>query len=300
MLEHKPAKVLCIVATLLVFIVTIVFNALASQPEYSSGIFKNTIGNISDEYPTRITPTSETFSIWSAIYVWMAVWLIYSQAAICIKVGGDYLYKDSAFMSNTFFFLYNVNLCLNIAWIILFDRIYFIVCLFVILFMVLSAYACIGMCSYSLAQNLDELSVQNLTYHVWLIRLFVQNGIGLYAGWITVATHINLDVALRYDWAINGNMSDMIALVVILVLIVCWYVLDLIALDRYTRYLITPHIVLVIASTGIFYNQVDVTSFDRTEILILTLLAVSSFGLLLKLIVMTCRHFLKDDIMSVA
>ena len=203
-------------------------------------------------------------------------------------------------MSCTFFFLFIINLCLNIIWIILFDRTYFIICFFVILFMVLSAYACIGMCSYSLAENLDELTVDNLGVHIWLIRLFVQNGIGVYAGWITVAMHINLDLAFRFTWNIDGNMSDLTALIIILVLIICWFALDLIVLDRYTRYLITPYMVLVVAFCGVYDKQVDTTSFERTEILIVTLLAISGFCLLIKFMTMICRHIRKNDVMSVA
>lgn len=300
MLEHKPAKVFCIVGTLIVFIVTVALNALSSQPDYSSGIFTNTISNVSDRYSTGITPSSWTFSIWSVIYFWMALWIAYCQVAIFIKPGGDYLYKDPAFMSCTFFFLYIINLFLNIIWIVLFDRIYFIVCFFVILFMVLSAYACIGMCSYSLAQNLDELTVENLGYHIWLIRFLVQNGIAVYATWLTVATHINFDLALHYNWGIEASMSDLTALIIILVLVISWFALDVVVLDRYTRYLITPYMVLVVAFSGVYDNQVDTTSFDRIEILIVTLLAVSSFGLLIKFMTMICRHFKNDDVFSVA
>ena len=39
----------------------------------SSDIFVSTVGNLSDKYDLSFTPAGFTFSIWSIIYIWLAV-----------------------------------------------------------------------------------------------------------------------------------------------------------------------------------------------------------------------------------
>jgi len=46
------------------------------------------------------------------------------------------------------------------------------------------------------AQN--ELS--STKWVIWLYRIFVNNGLTFYATWITVATSLNLAIAITYKW----------------------------------------------------------------------------------------------------
>ncbi|XP_014781971.1 uncharacterized protein LOC106877552 isoform X2 [Octopus bimaculoides] len=295
MLEHRPAKIAVIVVTLIIFIVTAVLNAYASQPDSSSGIYTTETGNVSDFYPTRLTPASWTFGIWGFIYFWMILWLVYSTVAIFLKVGNEYLYTSVIFMPCLFFFIYSVNLLLNISWLILFDRKLFIVSLFVLLFMFISAVTCVCISCYVLTNNFDLINETKLSVHVWLIRFFVQNGIAFYAAWLLVATHLNLDIALRYSWEIDSDTCDLTAVIMLLVIICTWFLLDVIALDNYTRYLFSEYIVFIVAFCGVVYKQLNTDVYDRIDILILICLSASGAFFVFKMAILLWRHFRKSS-----
>ncbi|GAB1610503.1 uncharacterized protein LOC115221323 isoform X1 [Argonauta hians] len=297
MLVHKPAKIAVIVATLLLFIITAIFNAFASQPQYSSGIYTTTTGNVSDFYPTRITPAGWTFGIWGFIYCWMILWIIYSVVCIFLKAGFDtYVYTSSIFMPCIFFFIYCINLLLNISWLILWDRKLFVISLFVALFMFISAVTCICISAYVLARNIDIITeYKQFFLQGWLIRLFVHNGIAFYAGWLLVATTLNLDIALRYSWEVDPTTSDYTAIITVLVIICMWFLLDIIALDKYSRYLFSEYIVFIVAFCGVFYKQVSTESYDSIEILITVCLSASGVFFIIKMAVMIYRHFTKSS-----
>lgn len=291
MLEHKPAKVFCIVGTLIVFIVTVALNALASQPQYSSGIFTTDTGNVSHQHPTGITPANWTFSIWGAIYIWMALWIFYCQSTICKLTGTSYLYQEPPVLPSSFYLIYILNLLLNITWLILFDRALFVPSFCVSLAMFITAIIPLGISVYNLNKYLDLMYKDRLSVQVWSIRILVQNGIGMYATWLLVATHLNLDFALFYRWGVTKYVSDLVPLCMLIVFIVTWFTLDILMLDNFTRYLFMPYVVLVVAFTGIVYAKVNVNDLNRISIFILVLLCISSFFFVVKLICMIWRHF---------
>lgn len=54
------------------------------HPFYSAtGPFTTTTANISAVFDTPITPSGWTFSIWSIIYVWLTVMIIYILSGLC-------------------------------------------------------------------------------------------------------------------------------------------------------------------------------------------------------------------------
>lgn len=69
---------------------------MITAPQICTGPFSTTTGNVSDVYVTEITPSGWTFSIWSVIYVWLTLMIIYILANLCRKY--------SSF--NYFFFFY--------------------------------------------------------------------------------------------------------------------------------------------------------------------------------------------------
>jgi hypothetical protein len=72
MLENKKREILQIF-NIIAYILTIVFNALSG-----TGVFNGrTIGGVSDDYPNLFTPAGFTFSIWSVIYLFLLIFVIY-------------------------------------------------------------------------------------------------------------------------------------------------------------------------------------------------------------------------------
>ena len=82
---HSPHNITLILMTVATFVLTAIFNALAGSGAGVGSIFESTVGNISDKYDLYITPAGFTFSIWSVIYLWIALMLLFFIISIFVK-----------------------------------------------------------------------------------------------------------------------------------------------------------------------------------------------------------------------
>lgn len=112
MAKHSISLLVAMVLALLVFVITMVFSALAGPGicKSEAGLCRNhrkgfsaelgehltsdlcpsdpfleSTGNISDEFTTQITPSGWTFSIWSIIYIFQALVLLYTLSGLFRK-----------------------------------------------------------------------------------------------------------------------------------------------------------------------------------------------------------------------
>jgi translocator protein len=159
----RMRSVLVIVAT----IAMVAFNSL-SATGYINGI---TPAVISDKYPTLLTPAGYAFSIWSLIYVGLIGFSIY-QARPANLVRFRPLRS-----------LYIFSCTLNCIWIYFWHREQIAVCLGVILIL----------CG-TLVFIRSRLYGLGSTGDIWLVIL----PFGIYLGWVTAASTVNLMVLLTY------------------------------------------------------------------------------------------------------
>ena len=160
--NDRIRSILVILATF----ATIAFNGLAATG-YVNGV---TPAEISDRLPTVITPAGYAFSIWSLIYLGLTAFSIYQ-----------------AFPGNRQRFsgvrtLYIASCVLNCAWIYFWHHGYVGVC--TILIFALAGVLITFVAKFKDAANLTE-------------AIFVKATLGIYAGWVTVASIVNLFVFLR-------------------------------------------------------------------------------------------------------
>lgn len=150
---------------MLATLTTVGVNFLAAMG-YINGVAPNVI---SDRYPTVITPAGWTFSIWSLIYTGLIGFSIYqllpSKAARFDRVRVPYI----------------VSCVLNCAWILLWHHFHIGLCAVVIALLLLSL--------FWVNLRLDKPSSLAET-------LLAKGTFGLYAGWVTLATLVNLLVYL--------------------------------------------------------------------------------------------------------
>jgi hypothetical protein len=161
----------------LTFGATLYFNYL-----YGSGAAGvKSVGEISNQYPTLITPAGFTFSIWGLIYLLLLGYLTYQGWALLRKSP-----EKSLLPSGIWFGISNL---LNLAWIVIWCNEW----------LYLSAIAIIGLLVslLVLGQRLQIGSKSNsISQYLW-----VATPIAVYTGWVTVATLVNVSV-LVYDLGI--------------------------------------------------------------------------------------------------
>lgn len=176
----------------LFLIVTLVINALGAM-----GLINGlTQKQISDMYVTLITPSPGTFSIWSVIYSL----LIISMIVMIVKKNDPYYQKAIDQIS----YLFRISCIMNIAWIVLFSFVLVeMSTLFIFAFLV----------------TLTLIGIKLREIHEgkrWLLPLTF----GLYAGWLFIATVVNIAAALvKINWNGFGLSQEMWGCIILIVAI---------------------------------------------------------------------------------
>jgi tryptophan-rich sensory protein len=180
------------VTNIIFFVVMVAINALAGSTTFLNGKLS---GEISDLYPTLITPAGFTFSIWGIIYL-LLVFIVFQ--AFPRNRSRSFLHQIS--------FLFALNSIFNVFWLFLwhYEFITFSVGLmFGILATLIAIY---------LRLDIGKASVPLRE------RILVHIPFSVYLGWITVASIANVAVALTaVGWDGGGVQPVMWAVLVLAV-----------------------------------------------------------------------------------
>jgi len=153
------------------FVVTIVVNGLAGSTTLLGGV---TSGQVSDLYPTLVTPAGFTFSIWGVIYALLLLFTVYQA------LPGN---RDKPFLSRIGLFFALSSVC-NIGWLFLWHHdfvTYSLVLMFALLASLILVYLRLDI--GRAAVSVKEMAFVHLPFSVYL-------------GWISIATIANVSVAL--------------------------------------------------------------------------------------------------------
>ncbi|RUT31633.1 tryptophan-rich sensory protein [Paenibacillus zeisoli] len=135
-------------------------------------------GEISDMYPTPITPAGYAFSIWSVIYLLLAGFVIY-------QANRSHEARDSVQSIGIWFV---ISCILNMSWIILWQYLYIelsLIAMFALLISLIVIY-----------RKTRAITFPTLG-ETWFVRL----PFSIYLGWILVATLVNVAVVLsKNEW----------------------------------------------------------------------------------------------------
>jgi hypothetical protein len=207
------------------FVFLVLINSLAGSTKILGG--KNT-AEISDAYPTLVTPAGFTFSIWGVIYTLLGVFIVYQ--ALPNNKGQKYREKIG--------WLFVYNILINIAWLFLrqYEYLSFSV---VLMFLLLINLIVINL-------NLDignsKISLSE--------KIAVQAPFSVYLGWISIATIANMSVFLTsIGWDGFRINQEIWAILIILVALI------ITILNIVTRKDLAFGLVVIWALVGIGVNQ---------------------------------------------
>ncbi|XP_054479364.1 uncharacterized protein LOC129111094 [Anoplopoma fimbria] len=289
MSKHNISRAIAIVLALIFFIITMVFSALAGTGIYP---FLESTGNISDEFVTQITPAGWTFTIWSIIYIFLALVMVYALSGLFRKNAYGYVYCSPAILPYGFFVFWCLNLALNTSWLFLWDRKSMAGALVFLILITLTNYvmiffSCHGLHNYGAWLN---------KYHkvdLWLHRVLVQNGIAIYATWTTIASLVNLAIVLNHDANVSQADAATVSLSVLTVLVFVWFFLENSILDKHVRYILTIYPALIWAVTGVFTENNNAADPSRNNIFTTALLAIACIMCAARIFLVTWSHIKK-------
>lgn len=231
-------------ANVIAFLVTVLVNALAN----TSVLNGKTTGEISDLYPTLVTPAGYVFSIWGFIYILLLVFVVFQVLPS---------QKEKAFQKEVGV-LFVLSSVFNVAWLFLWQ--YEQITSSVILMFALLA----ALIMIYLRLNIGKSSVSLRE------KLCVHLPFSVYLGWITVAPIANVAAALvSINWDGFG-LSDVTwaVLVIVVALIITLLVV-------FTRRDVAYGLVIIWALAGIAVKQSGTQSIVTTAQISAVVVAVA-------------------------
>ncbi len=178
---------------LIIALFTIGFTSLVSIPDSPYLIGGMTQADISNMFPSAITPAGITFAIWSIIYLsWILAGLALSGLPVT-SLTKRYFPKIVPYLtdketSKRAMLSFSVAISLTGVWLIPWGNLYIGIALIIMLII---------------------LGFLKLTFHLtrkssWLVRSSVE----LTLGWINIATVANITIWLMYIWFTGGGISE--------------------------------------------------------------------------------------------
>jgi len=245
------------------FILTTAFNALAGSGAGVPSIFYATVGDISDKYELFITPAGFTFSIWSVIYLWLAISLLLLVISIFVTSSdGRRIYLNPAIASPMVTATLSINFLLNLAWIFIWDRSFATTSLTILasIFLFLIAISNILVMAFmakNIGDNVDEFERGNPMFWWGVAYRFILNGLGIYTTWTVIASLVNLTTALVYAGEVDQTGACLAALSLLVIFHCTWFIIENFVVDFYARFILTPYLVVMWASNGIRSKKMD-------------------------------------------
>jgi hypothetical protein len=230
-------------SNIVAYILVVVVNSLAGSTTLIGG--RNT-AEVSNAFPTLVTPAGYTFAIWGIIYLLLGIFVVYQALP---------KFRDGKFHSRIGWF-FVISCALNIVWIFAWQNEYLGVSVLLMLFLLASLiiiYLRLDIGRSDAGRN-EKLAVQ-LPFSVYL-------------GWISIATIANISAMLvSVNWDGFGISPETWALLIIVVatLLAC-----LMAIMRRD---IAYELVIIWAFLGIYAKQ---TSYPTVQTALLAGLAVSA------------------------
>ncbi len=247
----RVAEFVSLAFSTFVYLATIVINALAGQ---SSVGFQASIGNVSDQYFLDFTPGGWAFSIWGFIYTWQALWHIYGWSFVCRP-------KATRSISLVTYWLFGVANFGNITWVYLWGNYQIVAALPFIIAIPILLILSLSFTAWRTYKSTSALQKNHWTKaDLWATRILVHNGIAFYATWVSIAWLINVAVVAHYFGSLSLTDAGTLSLSLLLLEILVWFFLDIVLLDRFTRYIQSVYIVLFVATTAIVtehWNRAD-------------------------------------------
>ena len=181
----SKVKSAVIISNLLFFVLTLCIELFAE----GTILLPNKLSKIQSKYPTDLSATSSTYTIWIFVYICQFAWMLYTLTLVIRKHAADIIPVQSyvffslsrlccfiwrcceSYDSNIvvqFLFLATATLCQEAALYFIYTRLFWY--------------------TEQLLLNPEELAKRRTD--VWCVRLMAVNGIMFYAAWLNIVTFL--------------------------------------------------------------------------------------------------------------
>lgn len=208
----------------------------------------------------QITPAGWAFSIWGVIYTWQCLWMIYAWSFVCRPSAPRTIFVGV-------YFGYVIICILNSAWIFVWGNEEATASAVILISFNVVFYPTIALLALFLYRA-NEAKV----YDLWLTRILALNGLLFYATWTTIASLLNLTIAVQYDADYNGLHAAYISLSLLTATLITYFVLENTIFDRFLRYVFAVYPVIIWALSAVMANKWSSSDPNGVNIFTLVLL----------------------------
>lgn len=260
------------------FVSTIAFNGLSATGVLSP--YK--VGEVGDMHPTKITPAGGAFSIWSVIYILEALFILYSLFGHCVWSSSS---SEDAMLLHGVGFWFVLACLFNALWIITFVQ---------------GNDVSLWCSTVLIASLLYSLCKMYLGADCWARRhpgglaqrcshtLLIDIHFSMYAGWVTVATIVNISVALTSTgWSAPGGSVWTVVMLCVALLPISYIVI--------TRQDCVWGLVLAWASAWIAVANSGDTTVVAGSMVVCSLIATISAIVIVRVLVAVCSSCNNDS-----
>ncbi|CAK8688929.1 unnamed protein product [Clavelina lepadiformis] len=264
-----------VVIAFVTYIISLIFAYLNTA---GVGIYRSTNGAIDRKYFQHVSPAGTAFGIvWPIIYVWNLVAIVYLFVSLFLPPNKSPVNNNPTLVTYPFLAAYILAWSSTIGWLFAFDNEILELSFVILILAAGSVYVALGASCKVVRQNVLHLEA-NCKVMLWLVRIFLQNGLGLPATWLTIATLLNLaDVMIYQDSKSStiaiqrGTVSiedgSTAALSLLWVIVVAWFILENFVWEKYCRYLFTIYPVIILALSGLIGRLRFVDGANRNLVL---------------------------------
>jgi len=254
--SHNYLHLSLILSTFFAFLLFSTFSGLSASGAGVPTIFYSTQVNLSAKYELFITPSGFTFSIWSLIYLCLAISQVSFIISLWTKVpGGGRVYLSPAVATPPVTATLSVNFVCTLFWLFLWDREQTVaasVFLFLVAITNITTLACF---LKNVEDNSHKFERGSPTFYWGIIYRLTANGLGIYTAWTVIASLINFTTAMHYSGGVAMLTSCLVSLSLLHMFALSYFLLSSFVFHRYTRYLYTPFLVVIWAALGIWSKK---------------------------------------------
>ena len=189
------------------------------------------------------------------------------------------------------YILYMFAIALHIGSLFLWDRDYAWQGLMFTGIQMASLWTAIGLSCWDLSKNLKTLYSNGLEGDAWLMRMFVHNGLAMYASYYTFYFFLELNMVIVHVSGYNSIDATTVCLSILMFFVVLYFALDISVLDHWLRFVFTPYISIAIIFGAIIERNWDpiwLQNYRNPTFVAIALGVVCVFGLT-KILIMSVK-----------
>lgn len=234
-----------------------------------SGLFEHGTVNVAQVLSFNFMPAWWTFYIGGLVYFLQLIWVTYGLVLTCRQVSQEPAYLNPVILSPAFFIFFNLSSVFNIGWLFLWDRLLHTASLMFLACISLSLLLTTAIVASRLVMFKETLINQDRYKEGKFLQVTVINSVAMYATWAIICTVINLGMILVYRWSrpLSEEVTAILCVSLLAFMSLVYVVLDSTLIERYTRYCLSPYIVVIWTLAGSVaenYNPGNLSSLMST------------------------------------